>query len=85
MLHGLIGSMAQAGTAADNPAVESSFSLLQKNVLNRRRWASRDQLRAAIIWWIERTYHRRRGQARLARLTTIEHEAKLNQALTRAA
>jgi transposase InsO family protein len=49
--------------------MESFFSLLQKNVLNRRRWAARDQLRLAILTWIEETYHRRRRQERLGRLS----------------
>jgi transposase InsO family protein len=30
-----------------------------------------DQLRLAIITWIERTYHRRRRQRRLGKLTLI--------------
>ena len=48
---------------------------MQKNVLNRRRWATRQDLRIAIITWIERTYHHsRRRQARLGRLTPIEFE-----------
>ncbi len=44
--------------------MESFFSLLQKNVLNRQSWDTRDQLRIAIVTWIERTYHRRRRQDR---------------------
>ena len=56
------------------PASQSFFSLLQKNVLNRRRWATRQQLRLAIITWIENTYHRRRRQDTLGRLTPIEFE-----------
>ena len=55
--------------------MESFFSLLQKNVLDRRSWATREDLRIAIVRWIERTYHRRRRQARLGRLTPIEFEA----------
>ena len=54
--------------------MESFFALLQNNVLNRRRWTTRLQLRIAIITWIERTYHRRRRQPRLGRLTPIEYE-----------
>jgi len=73
--HDLVGSMGQVASAGDNAAMESFFSLLQKNVLNRRRWATRQDLRIAIITWIERTYHRRRRQARLGRLTPIEFEA----------
>ena len=50
-------------------------SLLQKNVLNRRTWATREQLRIAIVIWIERPYHRRRRQDSLGRLTPIEYES----------
>ena len=67
--HRLIGSMGKVGAAGDNAAMESFFALLQKNVLNRRRWTTRDQLRIAIVIWVERTYHRRRKQASLGRLT----------------
>ncbi len=73
--HGLVGSMGQVASAGDNAAMESFFSLLQKNVLDRRRWATREQLRIRIITWIECTYHRRRRQQRLGRLTPIEYEA----------
>ena len=66
--------MSRKGDCYDNAAMESFFSLLQKNVLNRRRWATREQLRIAIVTWIERTYHRRRRQAALGRLTPIEFE-----------
>lgn len=66
--------MGQVGSAGDNAAMESFFALLQKNVLDRRAWATRDDLRIEIITWIGRTYHRRRRQARLGRLTPIEYE-----------
>lgn len=76
--HGLVGSMGRVGAAGDNAAMESFFSLLQKNVLNRRSWTTREQLRIAIVTWIERTYHRRRRQAGLGRLTPIEYETIMN-------
>lgn len=41
--------MGQVGSAGDNAAMESFFALVQKNVLNRRRWATRDDLRIAIV------------------------------------
>jgi transposase InsO family protein len=69
--HGLVGSMGRVGACGDNAAMESFFSLLQKNVLDRQRWDNREELRVAIVIWIERTYHRRR---RLGRLTPIEYE-----------
>jgi len=69
----MVGSMGRVASG-DNAAMESFFSLLQKNVLNRQRWATREDLRIAIVTWIERTYHRRRRQASLGRLTPIEYE-----------
>ena len=72
--NGLQGSMGRVGACADNAAMESFFALLQKNVLDRQRWQTRQDLRLAIVTWIERTYHRRRRQARLGRLTPIEFE-----------
>ncbi len=70
----LRGSMGRVGACADNAAMESFFSLLQKNVLNRRRWQTRAELRLAIVVWIEKTYHRRRRQDALGRMTQIEFE-----------
>jgi len=72
--NGLHGSMGRVGACADNAAMESFFALLQKNVLDRRRWQSREELRLAIVIWIERTYHRRRRQRGLGKLTPIEFE-----------
>ncbi|MFC9336453.1 IS3 family transposase [Arthrobacter sp. NPDC057009] len=72
--HGLTGSMGRVGACADNAAMESFFSLLQKNVLDRQRWLTRQDLRLAITTWIERTYHRRRRQRRLGKLTPVEYE-----------
>ncbi len=72
--NGLLGSMGRVGACGDNAAMESFFSLLQKNVLDRQRWTTREELRLATITWIERTYHRRRRQRRLGRLTPIDFE-----------
>ncbi|MEO7259845.1 MAG: IS3 family transposase [Jatrophihabitantaceae bacterium] len=72
--NGLIGSMGRVGACADNAAMESFFSLLQNNVLDTQRWATRQELRLAIVTWIERTYHRRRRQRALGKLTPIEYE-----------
>ena len=42
--HHMVGSMGRVGAAGDNAAMESFFALLQKNVLNRQSWATRDHL-----------------------------------------
>jgi transposase InsO family protein len=83
--HRILGSMGQVGSAGDNAAMESFFSLLQNNVLDRQSWDTRDQLRIAIVTWIERTYHRRRRQTGLGRLTPIEYELIMSQTAAQAA
>ncbi|WP_426502982.1 IS3 family transposase [Dactylosporangium sp. McL0621] len=83
--HHMIGSMGRVGAAGDNAAMESFFGLLQNNVLDRRAWSTRQQLRTAIVTWIERTYHRRRRQRSLARLTPIEYETIMTPPASQAA
>ena len=83
--HRMVGSMGRVGSSGDNAAMESFFALLQKNVLDRRSWTTREQLRTAIVTWIERTYHRRRRQARLGRLTPIEFETIMTNSVALAA
>ena len=83
--HHLIGSRGRVGAARDTAAIESFFSLLQKKVLDRNHWRTREELRIAIITWIERTYHRRRRKAGLGRLIPIEYEGILAPAVDLAA
>jgi transposase InsO family protein len=83
--HRMVGSMGQVGSAGDNAAMESFFALLQRNVLDRRRWTTRDELRVAIVTWIERTYHHRRKQTALGRLTPVEYETIMTPKATQAA
>lgn len=66
--------MGRVGAACDNAAMESFFSLLQKNVLDTRRWETREELRLAIVTWIETKYNRRRRQRALDKLTPVEFE-----------
>lgn len=63
----------------------SFFSLLQKNVLTRRSWSGRQELRIAIVTWIERTYQRRRRQDSLGRLTPVEFETIMTAPASQAA
>ena len=81
----LRGSMGRVGACGDNAMMESFFSLLQKNVLDRQTWATRQQLRLAIVSWIEGTYHRKRRQRGLGRLTPIEFETIMRTAVGLAA
>ena len=72
--NGLRGSMGRVAAAGDNAAMESFFSLLQKNVLDTRRWETREDLRLAIVTWIETKYNRKRRQRRLGRRSPVQFE-----------
>lgn len=83
--YGLQGSMGRVGACGDNAAMESFFALLQKNVLDRQSWNSREELRLAIVSWIEGKYHRKRRQRRLGKMTPIEFELIMTEADQQAA
>ncbi|MBG6106425.1 transposase InsO family protein [Frigoribacterium sp. CG_9.8] len=72
--NGITESMGRVGACGDNAAMESFFALLQKNVLDRQRWSTREELRLAIVVWTEKTHHRKCRQRRLGKLTPIEFE-----------
>ncbi len=62
---------AKAGTPAHDDLVRRRVHAEGPNQL----WlADITEHRIAIVTWIERTYHRRRRQAALGRLTPIEYE-----------
>ncbi len=66
--------MGRVASAGDNAAMESFNSLLQKNVLDRKRWRTRDELHNAVVHWVEHTYNNRRRQRALGKLTPVEYE-----------
>ena len=77
--------MGRVGAAGDYTAMESFFALLQNNVPGRKVWATREELRITIVTWINKTYHRRRRQDRLGRLTPNQFETKMTTQATQAA
>lgn len=72
--NGLRGSMGRSYGAGDNASMESFFALLQKDVLNTRRWDTREEPRLAMVTWVETKYNRQRRQRRLGKLTPVEFE-----------
>ena len=71
---GLLGSMGRVGSAYDNSMMESVFSTLQRELLDRKTWTTRKELASAIFEWIEAWYNPRRRHSRIAYHTPIEHE-----------
>ncbi len=54
--------------------MESFLSLLQKNVLDTRRWQTGEDLRLATMTWIETKYNCRRRRRRLGKLSPVAFE-----------
>ena len=50
---GLLGSMGRVASSVDNTMIESFWSTMQRELLDRQHWTSRDQLASAIFEWIE--------------------------------
>ena len=75
------GTMGRVASTADYAAMDSLSTLLLLNVLNRRRWVARSELRLAIVTWIDRDNHRRRRQAALGKLTPTVFKTIYNAAL----
>ncbi len=73
--------MGSVGACGDNAATESFFALLQKDVLDKKRGETLEELRLAIVNWIEKTYYCRRRQAAVGTVTPIEFETINSAAL----
>jgi transposase InsO family protein len=54
---GLLGSMGRVASSVDNALIESFWSTMQRELLDRTTWASRAQLASAMFEWIEGFYN----------------------------
>jgi transposase InsO family protein len=54
--------------------MESFLSTLQRELVDRKQWATRTQLASAIFEWIEARYNPRRRHSRIAYHSPVEHE-----------
>lgn len=75
----IAGSMGSLGDALDNAAVESFYATLETELLGRRRWQTRQELKTAIFAYIEGFYNRRRRHSALGYLTPLEYEERWAQ------
>lgn len=71
---GILGSMGRVGSAYDNAMMESFFSTLQRELLDRKAWTTRKDLASAIFEWIEAWYNPRRRHSLIAYHSPVEHE-----------
>ncbi len=73
---GLLPSMGSVGDCFDNAMVESFWSRMQVELLDRKRWHTRIELANAIFEYLEIWHNRQRRHTALGMLTPIEFEAR---------
>jgi putative transposase len=77
---GIDVSMGERGSALDNAVVESFFSTLKRELVNRYSWPTKADARAAIFEWVEVFYNRKRIHTTLGNYAPEEFERlSLNQ------
>jgi transposase InsO family protein len=75
--HGLIASMSRKGDCWDNAVVESFFASLERELIDRNSWATRDAARRAIFRYIETWYNPHRLHSTLDYLSPADYERQL--------
>jgi putative transposase len=75
---GVIPSMSRRANCYDNAAMESFWSTLKRDLIHRRRFATRAEARTAIFEWIEVFYNRERFHSALGYQSPVDFETQLN-------
>ncbi|HEX2288554.1 MAG TPA: IS3 family transposase [Gaiellaceae bacterium] len=71
---GIETSMGEQGSALDNAVVESFFSTLKRELVNRYSWPTKADARVALFEWIEAFYNRTRIHTTLGNYAPEEFE-----------
>jgi putative transposase len=71
---GIAQSMGSKGDCFDNAVAESFFATLKKELIHRRTWPSKAELRTDIFDYIETFYNRRRRHSTLGHLSPMQFE-----------
>ncbi len=73
---GLLPSMGSVGDCYDNAMIESFWSRMQVELLDRQRWKTRVELANAIFEYLEIFHNRRRRHSSLGMLSPVEYEMR---------
>jgi transposase InsO family protein len=68
--------MGSVGDCYDNAMMESFWSRVQVELLDRKRWSTRIELATAIFEYLEIFHNRQRRHSSLSMLTALEFEAR---------
>ena len=73
------GSMSRLGCPYDNSSVESFFASLKKEKIYRREYATMEEVKKDVFWYIEMFYNRKRLHSTLKYMTLIEYLRKYDE------
>ncbi len=73
---GLMPSMGSVGDCYDNAMIESFWSRMQVELLDRQRWKTRVELANAIFEYLEIFHNRRRRHSSLGMVSPMEYELR---------
>lgn len=71
---GIAQSMGSRGDCFDNAVAESFFGTLKKELIHRRSWPSKADLRTEVFDYIETFYNRQRRHTSLGQLSPEQYE-----------
>jgi putative transposase len=77
---GIVCSMSRSGNVWDNAAMESFFSSLKTERIERKTYRTRNEARADVFDYIERFYNATRRHSTIGYLSPVEFERKLGLA-----
>jgi len=78
--HGITCSMSRQGNVWDNSAMESFFSSLKTERVNRQQYHTRDQAKADVFDYIERFYNAVRRHSTIGYMSPMEFENSTGKA-----
>jgi transposase InsO family protein len=76
---GLMLSFRSIGDAYDNAMMESFWSTMQIELLNRKKWKTRIELANAMFEFIEVFFSRQRRHSKIGYISPVEFEVNLQQ------
>ena len=76
--HKMVQSLSRPRQCWDNAVAESFFSSLKLELIHTRAWATRAQVRRAVVDYIEVFFNRRRLHSSLNYLTPAEYEVRIH-------
>jgi putative transposase len=72
-------SMGSVGDPWDNALAETFFASLEKELLRRERFTTREHARMRIFWYIECFYNTRRRHSSLGYIPPVDYEQRHQQ------